>query len=163
MGVPKTLSDLIPFLDAAIAQYHLHSTDSPVNLQSLLNELNINLKYSPISLGIHGYSFWDSDLDPQMTINIRERRHQQRSTEAHELIHIVKHAPGHERYSFDGQPDDLKEAEADYGAAYLLVPLRVLKERVRAGLTFEQIAGELEVTKSLVYKRYEIALAMREL
>jgi len=48
-------------------------------------------------------------------------------------------------------------------AAYLLVPLRVLKERVRASLTFEQIAGELEVTADIVYERYEIAIQLKEL
>ncbi len=163
MPIPKTLNDLLPFLHGAISQHQLHSTDCPVNLQSLLSELNINLKYSPLPGGLHGLSIYKSRLPPKIIINIRDRRPQQRSAEAHELIHIVKHVPGPERYSFEGQPYDHKEAEAEYGAAYLLVPLRILTERVRAGLTFEQIAGELEVIPSLVYKRYEIAIQLKEL
>jgi len=114
--------------------------------------------------GLHGLARRETAKAPaSILLNIRDRQLQHNVTRGHELSHLLFHTERPEHYCFNGQYYDSVEHEADYGAAYLLVPLRLLQERVRAGLTFEQVAGELEVTTEVVYKRFEIAIQLKEL
>lgn len=142
----------------------LHDGDGPVDLTPVFTELNIHEKYKNYPKKLYGYARAEiQDVPASVVLNIRNDCYQQRSTRGHELTHLLFHATQRELYSYDGQYYDFVEEQADYGASYLLVPLKLLKEKARDGWSFEQVAWYLGVIPELVYKRFEIAVELEEI
>ncbi len=148
-----------------IRQYGLHRVDGPVNLQTIIDDLDIEVTFEPLENGWHGYAITDpeNNLPPAIVINSLDKPEIKDETLAHEIIHLVIHAPEREHHWWDGVANTIQEAQAFVGAAILKVPLGYLLEMARDGLSSEVIAGELGVRKELVELRWRMAVEFDEL
>lgn len=144
----------------------------PVCIEWLLEDFWVG--YSRLPKGVYALTYWwrtelarasQDFVRVTMDRSLRADRQSalRRTTAAHELCHI---ALDHEGFYFGmyqaGFPippylprgSQIEEREAEYGAAYLLVPLSALTEM--AGETDRRIAGALDVPMELVGRRVEI-------
>lgn len=161
----ESYQTLIRECSELIRQYGLHRLDGPVNLQTIIDDLDIEVTLEPLENGWHGYAITDpeNNLPPAIIINSLDKPEIQDETLAHEIIHLVVHAPEREHYWWDGVANTIQEAQAFIGAAILKVPLGYLLEMAREGLSSEVIAAELGVRKELVELRWRIAVEFDEL
>ncbi|MBN9386544.1 MAG: ImmA/IrrE family metallo-endopeptidase [Chloroflexi bacterium] len=152
----------MPRIRGLIGYYGVHRQEGPVDIDGLITEkLKIKLRYADFDQDewIFGFSKVDEIQTKKRFIVINQAKpyRTQRFVKGHELGHIWIHPP--EDLPLMCNPlyeSKALEREADYFAAYLLVPKYALESIRKYGNSFDDIALGLEVPRELVHKRFEI-------
>ncbi len=162
MGLPSDFKERLKLLNPIIRGFELYNENGPVNIDALLKALKISVRYetfkdfflegtsSPNPLKKHEYC---------MIINPDHPKPIQRKTKAHELGHILFHQKELPLQSHPNFSDKLIEREANYAAAYILVPGPVFEA---GGRDFSEIAKFYQVPYNLVQMRYEIFIKLKQ-
>lgn len=153
-------------LDTLISMLNLHKNYSKVDIESVYEFFNAEITYDHLPRHLRGITFRAPDLagevpDANVIINSDDHPFAQHSTKGHELIHVLKHATtnGALHFRCSINPRTRPEVEAEYGGAYLLVPLHSLKEGLSLGMPKEELAYCLEVTTDIIQRRFELAIS----
>lgn len=138
-------------------------SEYPVKLGEMAKALGVsNVKIASMRPGVSG-QISREDGEYVIRVNRNEARERQRFTIAHELAHFLLH-----RHIIDSQPDGITdnvlyrsgaperiEYEANRLAAELVMPLRLVEERLKADFggvvtetTIERLAERFQVSKA---------------
>jgi Zn-dependent peptidase ImmA (M78 family) len=166
MGLPSNFIKSIPDINKIIRYTEAHrDIRYPVDIDRILKKLNIEVVVKPFEDDIlEGYCSRGNmfGFDRKIYINENKPVEVRRKGKAHELHHMTAHGKYLPLYSHIDQEDKILEREANYAAAYYLVPGKCIKLALEWGMKFEELAEKLCVPVDLVFKRYDIFLALKE-
>lgn len=164
MGLPANFIKSIPRIRKIIRYTGAHDT-LPVDIDSILTRLIIPVKVEPFEdLWIEGYSTGSLKYGPGRCIYVNESKPEEikRRVKAHELHHIIEHSKELPLFSHTGHESKILEREANYAAAYYLIPTKCINLSKEWGVTFQELAERMVVPVDLVFKRYEIYTQLNE-
>lgn len=166
MGLPSNFIKSIPNINKIIRYTEAHrDIRYPVDIDRILKKLNIEVEVKPFEDDV--LEGWCSrgnifGFGRKIFINENKPVEVRRKGKAHELHHMTAHGKYLPLYSHIGQEDKILEREANYAAAYYLVPRKCLKQAIEWGVSFEDLAEKLCVPTELVLIRYEIYTELQE-
>jgi len=162
--------------DRLIRRYRLHGNKmvGPVGVQGLLEAYGGAYRYGELPEGVQGFLMrWDNKGTKFVLMLLDERLQeieeaaQRRYVIAHEMAHKLLGHAGVDlelmrtrgggwalQTAFGEWVEGVQERECDYVAAYLLVPLRALREM--EGMEDWYVASALDVPVEMVRLRWEI-------
>lgn len=167
MAIPRGFIKDLPKIRRLISYYNLHQEEGPVNIDKLINEdLKYKMRFSSFDEDqwIRGMCFIDDENKHKKHIIINNLKPYfvQRVTKAHEVGHLYIHDPQTEMMCNPRFENKALEREANYFAAYVMVPLFAIEAIKKYNRPFEDIADGLHVTVDMVYKRYELYTNTKE-
>ncbi|MBA3829932.1 MAG: ImmA/IrrE family metallo-endopeptidase [Taibaiella sp.] len=101
-------------------------------------------------------------LGRRIFINENKPVEVRRKAKAHELHHLLEHSKHLPLFSHIGHEDKILEKEANYAAAFYLIPSKCIKLSNEWGINHQELAERMDVPLDLVMKRYEIYLELKE-
>ena len=104
------------------------SSSEPINLKSLLLQLNVITMYRPLSDSFSGMCLKDSSGRRFMLINSKQSKGRQHFTIAHELYHLFIEALPTPHVCNPNKSKDPVEKAADMFASFLLMPSDGIRE-----------------------------------
>ena len=167
MGLPANFVKAIPRIERILRYTEAHlDIRYPVNIDRIIEKLIIEVEVKPfVEDVLEGYCLpGDSrGLGRKIVVNANKPVEVRRMAKAHELHHLLEHQKDLPLYSHIGQVDRILEKEANFAAAYYLVPGKciALCEEWKSG-TYQELAEKLDVPLDLVIKRYDIYLEMKQ-
>jgi Zn-dependent peptidase ImmA (M78 family) len=166
MGLPGNFRNSIRRVNRVIrfTEAH-HDIRYPVDIDRILKKLSIEVIVEPFEDDVlEGYCTKGDALgrDRKIYINSNKPVEVRRKAKAHELYHLWEHGELLPLYSHIGQVDATLEKEANYAAAYYLVPGKTIKLALEWQMKFEDLAEKMCVPLELVMKRYDIYLELKE-
>lgn len=169
MELPDYFRESLPALRSLVEQNDLHEGVGPVCLTKTLARLEIKVCY----LKLPKSNTYDTLISskgyvakpPVIFINTSSSSAIQRRSVARNLATIIAYQLNLIQPTENPQIHDYskKNAEKDWGAAFLLVPLGSILASFFQQQTLEQVAVELDVPPELVYLRLEMADELGEL
>jgi Zn-dependent peptidase ImmA (M78 family) len=166
MGLPVNFIDSIPRIERILRYTQAHKNIKyPVNIDKILEDLIIDLEVKPFSEDwIEGYCMPGNSkgIGRKIFINANKPVEVRRKAKAHELHHLIEHGVSLPLFSRSDQVDRILEREANFAAAYYLVPGKCIAYCQEWNLSFQDLAEQLYVPVDLVMKRYDIYLKMKE-
>lgn len=166
MGLPSNFIKSIRSLNRVIRYTEAHrDIRYPVNIDRIIKKLSIEVEVIPFEDNyLEGFCSRGNSLGEGRKIFINENKPVEirRKAKAHELYHLWEHGKFLPLYSHIGQVDMILEKEANYAAAYYLVPGKSIKLALEWQMKFEDLAEKLDVPLDLVLKRYDVYLELEE-
>lgn len=166
MGLPINFQRNINYLRSIIISQHLHDEyDQPVDIDCLLGSLSIDIEETCFEdARLNGYSIQPDleNINPKMFISVEKSIGAQRVTKAHEVTHMLIHYKELPLCSHLGNLNKTIEREANYGAAYLLIPTKAIHFALKYKVSFREVAEQLGVTLDAVFLRSEIYWQLEE-
>jgi Zn-dependent peptidase ImmA (M78 family) len=150
------------------------TTDYPVDVDGLAHSLGITVLYLPMADEISGTLVRKGELYV-ITVNRNHSRTRQRFTLAHELGHYIHHRQiigdgvnDSKTYRtinsgayFNPRISRRHETEANQFAAALLMPQEIIDDLRGQGLSVEEIAKKLEVSRQAASIRMDMPISSR--
>ncbi len=131
---------------------------TPVEIITTLPKISVRYVEQPVA----GASFWDSRRRVwAIHVNRYDSRVRKRFTIAHEYKHIIDHGATDRLYPDARRADDQREAAADYFAACLLMPRRLVKQAWGRGIQrIPDLAAHFQVSEqAMKYRVDQLRLA----
>lgn len=169
MELPDYFRESLPTLRSLIELHDLHEGAEPVCLAKATAALKIKVFYCDIpNSNTHGTALSSKGYVAKpsaILINSSQSSAIQRRALARNLATIVAYRLNLIQPATNPEIHDYnqKNAEKDWGAAFLLVPLGSILASFFQQQTMEQVAAELDVPPELVDLRLEIASELGEL
>jgi Zn-dependent peptidase ImmA (M78 family) len=166
MGLPANFVKSIPRISRVIRYTEAHrDIRYPVDIDRIIKDLIIEIEVKPFEEDVtDGYCIPGNSqgVGRKIFINANKPVEVRRKAKAHELHHILEHGKFLPLYSHVDQVDKILEREANYAAAFYLVPARCIKLAGEWGVNHQELAERMDVPLDLVMKRYEIYLELKE-
>jgi hypothetical protein len=166
MGLPANFIKSIPRIRKIIRYTDAHDTIGlPVDIDDILKKLTIPVTYEPFEdFWIEGYSTGSTGYGSGRHIYVNANKPEtiKRKVKAHELHHILEHGKELPLLSHIGHENKILEKEANYSAAYYLIPTKCISLSKEWGITYQELAERMVVPVDLVFKRYEIYTQLNE-
>lgn len=166
MGLPANFIKSIPQIYKVIRFTQAHKDiNHPVNIDRVIKKLIIDMEVEAFEDDVlDGYCMpGDAQgFGRKIYINANKSVEVRRKAKAHELHHLLEHAKYLPLYSHMDQVDKILEREANYAAAYYLIPLQCIKLAGEWGIGHQELACRMDVPVDLVRLRYDIYLQLKE-
>ncbi len=166
LGLPANFVKSIPRIRKLISYYGLHNdVGTPVDIDGLLATLKIDVKTEPFEdFFLEGFSTRGKYGSGKSRIHINQDKSLivQRRVKAHELHHILEHSKELPLFSHIGHENKILEREANYSAAFYLIPTYCINLNNGGSIVHQELAKNMQVPVDLVLKRYEIYLQLKE-
>ncbi len=137
----------------------------PVNIDRVIERLVIDIEVVSLEDGVlEGYCTpgINKGYGRKIFINADKSVQIRRKAKAHELHHLLEHSKHLPLYSHMDKGDKILEREANYAAAFYLIPSKCIKLAGEWGLNHQDLAERLDVPADLVRLRYDIYLQLKE-
>jgi Zn-dependent peptidase ImmA (M78 family) len=166
MGLPVNFVKSIQRINQVIRYTEAHrDIRYPVDIDRILEKLIIEVEIKPFTENrVDGYCMpgGAKGFGRKVFINSNKPVEVRRKAKAHELHHLLEHGKFLPLYSHMDQVDKILEREANYAAAFYLIPSRCIKLAGEWGITHQELAERMDVPLDLVFKRFEIYTKLKE-
>lgn len=166
MGLPANFIKSIPNINKVIRFTEAHrDIRYPVDIDRIIEKLIIEMEVEPFKDNVSGgYCMPGNEkgYGKKIFINANKPVQVRRQAKAHELHHLIEHAKFLPLFSQADQVDRILEREANYAAAFYLVPSKCIKFALEWDINFQELAERMDVPLDLVLKRHEIYLELKE-
>jgi hypothetical protein len=166
MGLPANFITSITRINRIIRYTAAHrDIRYPVDIDRIIKSLIIDIEVKPFPEDVlEGYCMPGNirGFGRKIFINENKPVEIRRKAKAHELHHLLEHAKHLPLFSQIGHENKVLEKEANYAAAFYLIPSRCIKLAGEWGIGHQDMALRLDVPLELVMKRYEIYLRLQE-
>jgi Zn-dependent peptidase ImmA (M78 family) len=157
---------VIPKLRRIINNNQFHQEfETAVDIDDMVDRLKINIEETIfIDHNLQGSSIKPKlpRVRPVMFIDVSQPVEVQRKTKGHELTHILSHYKDLPLCSHIGNQNKMLEREANYGAAYLLIPTKTIHLALKWKTPFAEVAERMGAPLDLIFLRNEIYWELKE-
>lgn len=166
MGLPANFINSLTRINRIIRYTDAHrDIRYPVDIDRVIKQLIIDITVESFEDNVlEGYCTKGNKIGfgRKIYINANKSVEIRRQAKAHELHHLLEHAKFLPLFSHADQVDKILEREANYAAAFYLIPSRCIKLSNEWGINHQELAERMDVPVDLVRKRYEIYLELKE-